>query len=1527
MTLIRNLLLLSRKISFLKNIILGAFLAFLLLPNLVLAAPRTASVSGNWDNTATWGGLSVPVAGDSVTINSGITVTVTTDAACSTVAFTTGTSGTTASITLNSGVLLAVSGNVTIQRPGSNNFNNITVGAGTLTIGGTLTLSGTTGTRTSILNISTGTVTVTGNITSAGTASQIIFSGAGTLNAGGTFLSGTRGTLTPSTGTINYTGGAQTVGVYAYNNLIFSGSGAKSMTAGTSISGDLSIAPTGSATASIATGQNLTVNTLTLGGVGTVSGTWGSTSSSATNKNNTYFAATTGILTVSVSTANPVPTTTSISPTSTTENGSQFTLTVNGTNFIANSSVYWNGSVRTTAFISATQLTATILANDIATAGTSSITVVNPTPGGGTSNAQTFTTTAITPTKFVILNPTDGTVDAPIVVTIEAQNAAGVVATTYAQDVTLLKSGSATGGGLVNIINGVGTTTISNTVTETIILSLSDSQGTGLNIDSTQDVVFAAGATSQLFLSGISTTTAGTRSMFTVTRKDQYGNLKTIGSETFYLYSDSLGVAKRFYDAASGGNIITEITIQNGSSTGQFWYYDELAGSANITVSDSTPTQDGNTGIIDATSAITITPASPAQFSLNTQTTMTAGTRLGYTVTRKDSFGNNTTLGTSTAYLYSDSLSAAKKFYDAATDGTIITSVILTEGTSATNFWYYDELAGSANITVSDSTPTQDGNTGIIDATSAITITPGTTGRFLLNNPGDMTAGTRLGYTATRQDNFGNAVTTGSDTVYLYSNSTGGTKIFYDAATDGNTTLFATIGNGASTANFWYYDEQAGTWTITASDNSSAPDAVGIADGTDNVTVNTAPIVATRITIVQPTNDVVGSTIPVTVRAEDNAGNLDTTFNNSSDITLRTSGSATPQNGVVLTIVNGVGSVNITDTVAETVTLSMTATASSTLDVSSTKTVTFTVGPTAQFTLNNPGDMTAGTRLGYTVTRKDQFGNLVTLGSDIIYLYSNATGGLSEFYNAGNNGTTITSVTITDSASSTAEFWYYEGKAGTWTITASDNSSAPDDATGITDASRSTIVSPAATSQFIINNPGDMTAGTRLGYTVTRKDQFGNLVTAGNTTFYMYSSSNSTSSAFYNAASGGSVVTSRTIASAASTANFWYYDEQAGTWTITASDNSSAPDAVGIADTSVSVIVSSIPIVATRFAIIDPSDVFIGVNSTVTIRAEDNAGNLDTTFNNGVTLVTSGSATGGGVVTIQNGVGTKTISNTVAETVLLSLLNTASTTLDFSSTQDITFSIQPVAGIGGGSLVPIGPIRSTVIFSGTAFPGAKLTIVGTMNGDIPMRRGTTAQANGSFSIRFNDLTPGIRSYFLSVTDNEGRLTQTKVYSMDINQPLIVQNVFLPPTIGFAQPAVLKGGFLGIKGFATPGATIITAIDGNEIIAQAVAKNTGEYLLPFNTIDLALGTHTARAIQINENGTRSDSSIERTFLVTNLLVPQTDLNGDGTLNASDLSIFLAKWLSKDATTRRGLDFNTDGKVDIQDLSIFARTLPR
>jgi hypothetical protein len=84
-----------------------------------------------------------------------------------------------------------------------------------------------------------------------------------------------------------------------------------------------------------------------------------------------------------------VPALTSINPTSASSGGPAFTLTVNGSNFVNDSTVRWNASGRPTTFVSGTQLTASIPASDIATAGTANVTVANP--GNSLSNSLPFT--------------------------------------------------------------------------------------------------------------------------------------------------------------------------------------------------------------------------------------------------------------------------------------------------------------------------------------------------------------------------------------------------------------------------------------------------------------------------------------------------------------------------------------------------------------------------------------------------------------------------------------------------------------------------------------------------------------------------------------------------------------------------------------------------------------------------------------------------------------------------------------------------------------------------------------------------------------------------------------------------------------------------------------------------------------------------------------------------------------------------------------------------------------------------------
>jgi uncharacterized protein (TIGR03437 family) len=98
---------------------------------------------------------------------------------------------------------------------------------------------------------------------------------------------------------------------------------------------------------------------------------------------------------------NPVPTLTSLSPNSVGAGSPSFTLTLTGTGFVNNSSVWWNGQARTSNFVNATTLTLQVPTADVANAGTAELKVVNPTPGGGTSNILNLTIVQPNPTPSI----------------------------------------------------------------------------------------------------------------------------------------------------------------------------------------------------------------------------------------------------------------------------------------------------------------------------------------------------------------------------------------------------------------------------------------------------------------------------------------------------------------------------------------------------------------------------------------------------------------------------------------------------------------------------------------------------------------------------------------------------------------------------------------------------------------------------------------------------------------------------------------------------------------------------------------------------------------------------------------------------------------------------------------------------------------------------------------------------------------------------------------------------------------------
>lgn len=116
---------------------------------------------------------------------------------------------------------------------------------------------------------------------------------------------------------------------------------------------------------------------------------------------------------------NPIPTIDLLSPPEVTSGGTDFTLAVNGSNFDPSSIIRWDGGDRPTTFISSTQLETTIAAAEITVGTIANVTVFNPTPAGGLSNAIVFTINNPMPVASS-LSPTEtvtGTADLTLTVT------------------------------------------------------------------------------------------------------------------------------------------------------------------------------------------------------------------------------------------------------------------------------------------------------------------------------------------------------------------------------------------------------------------------------------------------------------------------------------------------------------------------------------------------------------------------------------------------------------------------------------------------------------------------------------------------------------------------------------------------------------------------------------------------------------------------------------------------------------------------------------------------------------------------------------------------------------------------------------------------------------------------------------------------------------------------------------------------------------------------------------------------------
>jgi hypothetical protein len=195
---------------------------------------------------------------------------------------------------------------------------------------------------------------------------------------------------------------------------------------GTAIGSPIAVTPVGAGAAG-AGGIAVLTTTFATAGNQSVTATY--------NGDGNYATSSASAFTVTVTAASP--TITNLSPTTVVAGSGAFTLRVKGTNFVNGAVVNFGGVAKTTTFTDSANISAAILAADVATAGQIPVTVTNP-AGGGTSAQSFFSVTAPTGT-FTVTVPAGAQV-------ITAGN-------TLMVPVTVTPAGGFTGGVTVNCTN------------------------------------------------------------------------------------------------------------------------------------------------------------------------------------------------------------------------------------------------------------------------------------------------------------------------------------------------------------------------------------------------------------------------------------------------------------------------------------------------------------------------------------------------------------------------------------------------------------------------------------------------------------------------------------------------------------------------------------------------------------------------------------------------------------------------------------------------------------------------------------------------------------------------------------------------------------------------------------------------------------------------------------------------------------------------------------------------------------------
>ena len=258
-------------------------------------------------------------------------------------------------------------------------------------------------------------------------------------------------------------------------------------------------------------------------------------------------------------------------------------------------------------------------------------------------------------------------------------------------------------------------------------------------------------------------------------------------------------------------------------------------------------------------------------------------------------------------------------------------------------------------------------------------------------------------------------------------------------------------------------------------------------------------------------------------------------------------------------------------------------------------------------------------------------------------------------------------------------------------------------------------------------------------------------------------------------------------------------------------------------------------------------------------------------------------------------------------------------------------------GGGGGTSGDETLQVTTVSFSGTAYPGANISLYQ----DAKIINQVTASSQSAFQTSVTVPGAGTYNFAIRAKDQAGRVSAIQPYSIvvPVAATTVVQGVVFPPTISIDKSEVKYGDLLKVSGQVMAGMVVSVVIQsavqssnqGAVVIpvAKVSSDSTGAWSYNLSSSKLSYGNYQVHVQAANSTIT-TPFSTNLTFAVgavnvENQVLKQTfpatlDLNNDSKIDLQDFSI-LAYYYGKKVFPAN-VDFNHDGKIDLADFSILA-----